>query len=58
MLTASMAVLDLAADKKDEFLYNIYDMGKDAIENSKEAFAYIIPKEQWNPSEAINLANI
>jgi len=58
MLTASMAVLDLAADKKDEFLYNIYDMGKDAIENTKEAFAYIIPKEQWNPSEAINLANI
>lgn len=58
MLTASMAVLDLAADKKDEFLYNIYDMGKDAIENTKEAFAYIIPKEQWNPSEAINLANV
>ena len=58
MLMASMGVLDLAADKKDEFLYNIYDMGKDAIENSKEAFAYIIPKEQWNPSEAINLANI
>ena len=58
MITASMGILDLAADKKDEFLYNIYDMGKDAIENSKEAFAYIIPKDQWNPSEAINLANI
>ncbi|TJY35804.1 M14 family metallopeptidase [Pontimicrobium aquaticum] len=58
MLTASMAVLDLAADKKDEFLYNIYDMGKDAIENTDEAFAYIIPKDQWNPSEAINLTNI
>jgi len=58
MLTASMGVLDLAADKKDEFLYNIYDMGRDAIENTKEAFAYIIPKDQWNPSEAINLTNI
>ena len=58
MLTASIAVLDLAADKKDEFLYNIYDMGRDAIENKKGAFAYIIPNEQWNPSEAINLTNI
>ena len=58
MLTASMGILDLAADKKDEFLYNIYDMGKDAIEDNEQAFAYIIPKKQWNPSEAINLTNI
>lgn len=58
MLTASMGVLDLAADKKDEFLYNIYAMGKDAIDSEKGAFAYIIPEEQWNPSEAINLTNI
>lgn len=58
MLEASMGVLDLAADKKDEFLYNIYDMGRDAIKSEKGAFAYIIPTEQWNPSEAINLANI
>ncbi len=58
MLTASMGILDLAADKKEEFLYNIYSMGRDAIEKKSEAFAYIIPKKQWNPSEAINLANI
>ncbi len=60
MLTASMAVLDLAADKKDEFLYNIYSMGRDAITNAngKGAFAYVIPKEQYNPSEAINLTNV
>lgn len=58
MLEASMAVLDLAADKKDEFLYNIYDMGRDAIESKEGPFAYIIPKEQWNPSEAMNLTNI
>ena len=58
MLTASMGILDLAADKKDEFLYNIYDMGKDAIEDTEKVFAYIIPKDQWNPSESINLTNI
>ncbi|WP_305982526.1 M14 family metallopeptidase [Roseivirga thermotolerans] len=58
MLEASMAVLDLAADKKDEFLYNIYSMGRDAIEDRSGAYAYVIPKDQWNPSEAINLTNI
>lgn len=58
MIEASMAVLDLAADKKDEFLYNIYSMGRDAITDSEGAFAYIIPKAQWNPSEALNLTNI
>ncbi len=60
MITASMAVLDLAADKKDEFLYNIYSMGRDAITDSRGggAFAYVIPTEQWNPSEAINLTNV
>ena len=58
MITASMAILDLAADKKDEFLYNIYSMGRDAIEDEDGAFAYVIPTEQMNPSEAINLANV
>jgi zinc carboxypeptidase len=60
MITASMAVLDLAADKREEFLYNIYSMGRDAITNynGKGAFAYVIPKEQWNSSEAINLTNV
>tara|TARA_R110000796_G_scaffold252596_1_gene388507 strand:+ start:168625 stop:171183 length:2559 start_codon:yes stop_codon:yes gene_type:complete len=58
MLESSMAVLDLAADKKDEFLWNIYSMGRDAIEDKEGAFAYVIPKDQWNPSEAMNLTNI
>lgn len=58
MITASMAILDLAADKSDEFLYNIYSMGKDAIEDEDGAFAYIIPKKQWNPSESVNLTNV
>lgn len=58
MLEASMAVLDLAADKREEFLYNIYSMGRDAIEDESGAFAYVLPKDQWNPSEAMNLTNI
>ena len=58
MITSSMAVLDLAADKKEEFLYNIYEMGRDAIENEEEAFAYIIPAQQWDNGEARNLVNV
>lgn len=58
MLTASMAVLDIAADRKEEFLHNIYLMGRDAIENEKEAFAYVIPQRQWDKGEARNLIEI
>ncbi len=58
MLTASMAVLDIAADRKEEFLHHIYLMGRDAIENDAEAFAYIVPAEQWDPGEARNLVEI
>ena len=58
MLTASMAILDVAADKKEEFLYNIYSMGREAIENEVEAFAYVIPSQQWDRGEARNFINI
>ena len=60
MLTGSMAVLDLAAERKSQFLYNIYKMGSDEIEagNSGNPYAYVIPTEQWDKGEAIELVNI
>ncbi len=58
MLTASMAILDLAADRKDHFLYNIYAMGRSAIEEKEGPFDYVIPQEQWDAYEANNLINI
>ncbi len=58
MLEASMAVLDLAAEKRDEFLYNIYQMGRDAIEDKSGAFAYVIPKNQWDAASGENLVNV
>lgn len=58
MLEASMAVLDLASEKHDELLYNIYTMGKDAIEDTSGAFAYVIPKSQYDNGEATNLVNV
>ncbi|MEM9829275.1 MAG: M14 family zinc carboxypeptidase [Bacteroidota bacterium] len=58
MLTAGMATLSIGADRKTKWLYDMYRMGRDAIETEDEAFAYVIPAEQWNPSEAYNLVNI
>lgn len=58
MLEASMAVLDLAAEKHDELLYNIYSMGRDAITDTKGSFAYVISKNQWDKTEAVNLVNV
>ena len=58
MLTSSMGVLDIAADRKEEFLWNFYQMGRDAIEDTEEAFAYIIPTGQWDEGEAHNLVRI
>ncbi len=60
MVTASMATLDLAADRSEEFLFNIYRMGRDAIAAGRQGdpYAYIIPTEQWDPGEATNLVNV
>ncbi|MEO9480559.1 MAG: M14 metallopeptidase family protein [Maribacter dokdonensis] len=60
MLTATWATLDLAADRKSNYLYNIYKMGASAIEKSKEEgpFAYVIAKEQWDAFESVNLVNV
>ena len=57
--TASMAVLDIAANLKARWLYGIYSMGRDAIAAADEnRFAYVIPAQQWDPQEARNLVEI
>ena len=60
MLMASIAVLDMAADRRQQLLYNIYEMGRDAIEAGQagDPYAYVIPPEQWDEAEAHNLVNI
>jgi len=58
--TASMGVLDIAADRPQQFLMNMYRMGRDAVEEgeSGDPYAYVIPPEQWHPGEAHALVNI
>lgn len=58
-ITASMAVLDVAAKYRRELLYNKYRMGSDIIQRfTKEPpYAWIIPKKQDDPGTASLLLN-
>ena len=57
MLTTSMAALDVGAKRREEWLYDIYQMGRDAIRaNARETF--VIPVEQWDPGTAVKLVNV
>ena len=55
-LTASMAVLDVAADLREKWLFDIWRMGRDAIEGSDAS--WIVPADQWDPGEAAALLNV
>ena len=55
-LTASMAVLDVAADLREKWLFDIWRMGRDAIENSDND--WIAPAGQWDPGETAALINV
>jgi hypothetical protein len=59
-ITASMGAADAAARFPDEWLYNMYQMGKEAIERGRsgEPYAYVIDPNQWDGSEAIELVNL
>ncbi len=57
--TASMAVLDIGSNLREEWLFNMYQMGRDAIDEGKSgSFAYVIPMEQWDRGEAYNLVGV
>jgi hypothetical protein len=57
MLTTSLAALDVGAKRRQEWLYDIYQMGRDAIRaNARETF--VIPAEQWDPGTAVKLVNV
>lgn len=60
MIEASIATLDLAARYREHFLFNIWRMGRDAIELGEAGgpYAYVIPPDQWDPGEAVNLVNV
>jgi hypothetical protein len=69
MVTTSMAVLDIAAKRRQEFLYDIYQMGRDAVRNNANE-TFIVPmtagsatasaerREQWDPPTAVKMINV
>ncbi len=57
MLTASMAVLDLGAKRRAEWLYDSYHMGRDAIEAGRNE-VYVVSRDQWDIGTAVKLVNV
>ncbi len=53
MITASMGVMNIAADLREKWLLDIYRMGRDAIDAGEKGgpYAYIIPNDQWDRFE-------
>jgi hypothetical protein len=56
MVTTSMAVLDIASKRREEWLYDLYRMGRDAIA-AHAGETFLIPAEQWDPGTAGRLVN-
>ncbi|HUP23390.1 MAG TPA: M14 family metallopeptidase [Thermoanaerobaculia bacterium] len=59
MLTASMAVLDIGASRRRSWLYDIYRMGRDAIEaGAAETYIIPAPDEQWDAGTTRRLVDV
>jgi Zinc carboxypeptidase len=60
MVTATMAVMRLAADYREDWLYNRYQMARDQIAVGKRGkpYAYVIPAGQRDWPTAVRLAEI
>jgi hypothetical protein len=60
-LVSSLGALDIASRLREDWLYNIYRMGRDAIAAGEAGgpFAYVIPVDasQWDRGEAAHLVN-
>ena len=56
MLTASMAVVDLASRRREEWLFDIYRMASDQI-RAGAGETFLVPPSQWDPPTAVALVN-
>ncbi len=55
-MSATLALLDLAAKRKEEWLYDIYRMSRDAIRAGADE-TWIVPAEQWDSGAAWRMIN-
>src|SRR3954462_436 len=56
MVTTSLAVLELAARQREEWLLDIYAMGRDAARASAGE-TFVISADQWDAGTAVKLVN-
>ena len=59
VMTASMGAADIAARLKDHWLRNMYQLNKENTRTGRQGnpFAYVIPPDQWDGSESVELVN-
>jgi hypothetical protein len=60
MFTGSMAVADIGAELKEDWLFNMYRMASQARTRGTEEkpFAYVIPYDQWDATAAAELVGV
>jgi hypothetical protein len=57
MVTASLAVLDIGAKRRQEWLYDVYQMARDAMHAGAQE-TYVVAAEQWDPNAAVRMVNV
>lgn len=57
MLTADLALLSLAAERRSDFLWKAYQLARDAIEAGQRGspHAYIVPQVQHDPTSTVEM---
>jgi hypothetical protein len=56
MVTASMAVLDIGAKRRQEWLYDTYQMARDAMKAGANE-TYVVSADQWDRNAAVRMVN-
>jgi hypothetical protein len=57
MTTATFGLLEVASEKPDEFLYDMYQMGRDAIREGEDE-TYVMSARQRDFATAVKLVNV
>ena len=57
MVTTSMAALAIAAKRREEWLYDIYQMGRDAIRAHADE-TFLVSADQWDWPTAVKMINV
>ncbi|RPJ82599.1 MAG: peptidase M14, partial [Acidobacteria bacterium] len=57
LFTTSLAVADIGAKRRVDWLYDIYQMGRNAIDAGANE-TYVVPAAQWDSPTAVKMINV